>query len=228
MVMPGFYVEYRRFLEEYPETVLLFCRSIAIDENDARLHVMWSPPSWTATNESGILGDALHELVKRDVIVCPTAVVARAAYERVGGFALNQFYTVDWDMWLRLASLGPVGYIHHSLYLYRVHGDAETNRLVLSGKNIEEIAATAERGVRMLPPESQVSTRAEAYRNASADALYFRMRMHERRQYAAGLYYALWAFKLRPSARNALYVGKSAMLAGLSQMVRRWSPPLLQ
>jgi glycosyltransferase involved in cell wall biosynthesis len=221
MVMPTFYSEYRRFLEQEPQTVLLFSRAVAVGEHDEWLSLMEPPPAWDPAQRSGILENALCELVKRDFIVCPTAVVARSAYEQVGGFALNQFYTLDWEMWLRLAAFGQVGYIHEPLFQYRVHGDTETYRLAVTGRNIEEIVGTAERGVKMLPESVQHDARTKALRNAADDAIYLRMRLHQKRKYGAGLYYALWAFKLQPSARNLTLILKSALRAALSWLMNR-------
>jgi hypothetical protein len=73
----------------------------------------------------------------------------------------------------------------------------------------------------MLPPPLQAEARAEARRNASSDALHFRAQLHGKRKYGASLYYAVWAFRLQPSARNLLCVVKSALRASTSRRGRR-------
>lgn len=61
-------------------------------------------------------------------IYCPSIMVRRECYERVGSFNKELKYFVDWDMWLRI-ELGryKVAYIPEVLASYRVHKGSITS-----------------------------------------------------------------------------------------------------
>ncbi len=44
MVMPGFYDTYKRFIDEHTGVVLVYCRAIAVDENDEWKWIMSTAP----------------------------------------------------------------------------------------------------------------------------------------------------------------------------------------
>jgi glycosyltransferase involved in cell wall biosynthesis len=215
MVMPGFYTAYKSFIEEHPEVVMVFCRAIEIDKNDDWINIMHAAPHWTS---SGIVENAAYELVKRNFVCASTAVIAREAYVKVGGFASCLSHCADWEMWMRIAASGPIGYIHHPYLLYRVHPDSDTSRLVISAENIREIVRAIEIGVRRLPPQLQMRARTAAYRNYSAYANGFRTTLHAKQQDTAALRHAFWAFRLHLSARNLLRVIKSVILMSRSKL----------
>jgi GT2 family glycosyltransferase len=51
-------------------------------------------------------------------------VARRAALERVGGFSTERYllnFGEDWELWLRLAYAGRVGYVAEPLAVYRAH-----------------------------------------------------------------------------------------------------------
>jgi hypothetical protein len=49
-------------------------------------------------------------------------IVRREAFERVGPFDPRHRNTEDWDLWIRLASIGPPACVDEPLIGYRVHG----------------------------------------------------------------------------------------------------------
>jgi len=53
---------------------------------------------------------------------CSTATIRRDAFERVGGFRLGLPSCQDWDLWLRLADLGPLGCCEAPLTRYYFDG----------------------------------------------------------------------------------------------------------
>ena len=48
-------------------------------------------------------------------------LVRRNYFDRVGGYNANLKYTGDYDISLKLAEVGEVGYVHRPLYFYRIH-----------------------------------------------------------------------------------------------------------
>ena len=207
VVLPGFYAAYKRLIEEKPEIVMVFCRAISIDEDDEWIQIMYSSPHSTSTC---VLRNAAYELVKGNFISAPTVAATREAYEKVGGFASCLPYSADWEMWMRIAASGSIGYIHRPYLLYRVHSDSDTSRLILSSENIKEIVRAIEIGVPKLPPHLREKARSEAYKHYSAYADDFRSKLTAKRQYMAALRHALWAFRLYRSFPNLLRVVLSA------------------
>jgi hypothetical protein len=85
------------------------------------------------------LSEALPRLARAQSIQTPAVVVRRSVYEAVGGFRSDLCFTLDWEMWCRIARKYPVWYEPEVLASYRVHSAAETSRLVLAGEDIEDL-----------------------------------------------------------------------------------------
>jgi len=71
-------------------------------------------------------------------------VVRRTAFEAVGGLRSDLCFTLDWELWCRIARKFPVWYEPEALACYRVHSAAETARLRLSGQDIEDLRRCGE------------------------------------------------------------------------------------
>lgn len=217
MVMRGFYANYKRFIEEYPAVVMAFCRAIEVDENDEWVKLMDPPPHRPC---SGIVEDAAYRLVEENFICAPTAVAARDAYVKMGGFASWLHFCADWEMWMRLAGAGSIGYIHQPRLLYRVHPDSGTDGFATGAAHrmMTDIVRTIDTGVRRLPAHLQQRARTEAYKNHSGNAHSVRNMLRDRQQYRSSLQHALWMVKLEPSVGNLLRVIQSTVLAVTSKI----------
>ena len=80
-----------------------------------------SPRFWNR-----IHGDAWRALyLRREHVVCPTAVFRRAAIDAVGDFdtQFNRLGCEDRDLWLRVSGIGRLAYIDNVHALYRLHGN---------------------------------------------------------------------------------------------------------
>ena len=60
-------------------------------------------------------------LTQGNFIAMPTVAIRRQCFETVGLFDESLKTTVDWDLWLRLSSTYPFGYIDQYLAQYRLH-----------------------------------------------------------------------------------------------------------
>jgi hypothetical protein len=216
LVLPDFYANYERFIADHPEVVMVFSRAISIDENGD-----WQQLMNCHLQTSGIVPDALGRLVQFDYICADTAAVARSAYERVGGFAPWLPETSDWEMWMRIASAGPIGYLRTPGLLYRVHPGMETNRIAATGELIAESVLAIRTGLRLLPPERRAEIERRAFRAYASEASVLRARFEARGDNGAALRNAVWALRLRPSIGNAIRLGRTAARA----IVRRASAP---
>lgn len=71
--------------------------------------------------------DFFRKLIENDnIICCPSVIVRRECYEKLGGFNPNLPFTADWEMWLRIALFYEVAYISKPLLKYRLHEKNET------------------------------------------------------------------------------------------------------
>ena len=58
-------------------------------------------------------------------------LVKRSAYEQVGGYQSDRFFTGDYDLSLRLAELGRPIFLRQPLYFYRLHPASTSQRRLL-------------------------------------------------------------------------------------------------
>jgi hypothetical protein len=72
-----------------------------------------------------------------NVVCCPSVLLRRQCYERLGGFDEELPFTADWEMWMRVALHYDVAYLTDALVQYRRHEDNETNRF-LGAQGLEQ------------------------------------------------------------------------------------------
>ena len=68
----------------------------------------------------------IERLLVQNFIAPPSPVFRREAALESGGIDRTIWICPDWDLWLRLGSLGPVRFIAETLSAYRVHPGAQT------------------------------------------------------------------------------------------------------
>jgi glycosyltransferase involved in cell wall biosynthesis len=66
-------------------------------------------------------GNILEDLVSGNFIGTSTVLLQREIFLEAGGFDTSLRSIQDWDLWVRLAKLYPIGYIDQPLLKYRVH-----------------------------------------------------------------------------------------------------------
>ena len=208
LILPGFYTAYGSFIEKYPEIGMVFGRAHLINADGERMGMTPRPPEYSS---SGILHHVLEGLAIANFIFTPTVVIARRSYAEIGGFTSFLPHTADWEMWMRLAASGPIGYIDDPYALYRVHPESDTRRLIKTGRNIEDVVKVIEIGIQRLPPQRRRHARAAAYQVQSQNANRFRKILHRAGQHRSALCHALWAFRLDPSALNLWRIMRSGM-----------------
>ena len=123
-VADGFY---RRMLPAFSrrgDIGMAFCRHAFID-SDSRVTRTSHRERWLP----GVLHGWLPKISTQQRIQCAAALVRRSVYERLGGYRTDLAYTLDWEMWVRIAAMYPVWYRPAVLAHYRRHDRSETARL---------------------------------------------------------------------------------------------------
>ncbi len=93
-------------------------------------------------------------LIEENPLICSSMLVARSAFDQVGGFDENRalIATEDYDLWLRLARIGTIGYLDEALSYYRVHAESlSDDRRFAAGIDLimaKVVAAGDEAGLR--------------------------------------------------------------------------------
>lgn len=99
-------------------------------------------PGWVAVSGGAVVADEHGVTVgphptapfdrERFQIACtlcqPATLVRRHAWERAGGLDASLDMCFDYDLWWRLASLGPIGYIDRPVAATRDHGETKTRQ----------------------------------------------------------------------------------------------------
>jgi hypothetical protein len=83
----------------------------------------------------------LERLLVQNFVSIPAPVFSREAWLRVGGLDELLWYTADWDVWIKLASTGPVIYHDQVTTAFRVHGSSLT---VTGSRNVDEFRSQME------------------------------------------------------------------------------------
>ena len=134
LLLPGFYEKLQAGADSPAAPGLLYCRHNFMD---AEGHQSWL--SDRDAEKSGCLRGALPHLARAQMIQTPAVVVRRSVYEALGGFRRDLCFTLDWEMWCRIARQFPVWYEPEVLACYRMHPANTTSRLVEEGRDIEDI-----------------------------------------------------------------------------------------
>jgi GT2 family glycosyltransferase len=134
LVMPGFYSKFRRAAESGAKPGLIYCRHRFIDTSGHAVGISDLDRDSPGCIEAGL---PFFAAVQR--IQTPAVAVRRAIYEHVGGFRSDLCYALDWEMWCRVARDSPVWFEPEALAHYRLHPANASSRLMLEGRDIEDI-----------------------------------------------------------------------------------------
>ena len=113
-VLPGFYEAMEHAFTGFPEAGAFFCESYYIDERSKV-----TGRTGSELPETGLLGDWLETIVVGQRMQTPSVVLKRSTYEALGGFDRRLDLFEDWEMWIRVASRYPVGFLPGALAEYR-------------------------------------------------------------------------------------------------------------
>jgi glycosyltransferase involved in cell wall biosynthesis len=152
--LPNRCVELRKWLSTRPDAALHLHPCYIIDES-GRLLGLWRCP--LPAGESAVPAHIFFErLLVQNFIGIPAPTIRRDAYLSVNGLDDSLWYTADWDLYLKLASIGKIYYNKTPLACFRVHGNSLTisgSRNIVDFRNQHQIVI--DRHAHKLLPESQ-------------------------------------------------------------------------
>jgi glycosyltransferase involved in cell wall biosynthesis len=123
----------REWLAIQPDGVMHLHPCHIIDISGRRLGLWRCPlPNGQSAVPSGLF---FERLLIQNFIPSPAPTLRRDAYRRVGGLDNQLWYTADWDLYFKLASVGNVYYHSSPLACYRVHQNTLTGK---GNRNLED------------------------------------------------------------------------------------------
>jgi len=129
LMMPANLAQKAAFLESYPRAGMVFSNVWQIGPRDEVLSRYWYFPPDPADEGLHPGEDFFRRLLLGpNIVCCPSVVCRREVFDVLGGFDTSMQFTLDWEMWLRIASRYPVGYLTEALVQYRRHPGMETGR----------------------------------------------------------------------------------------------------
>ena len=121
--LPGRMDAVRRWIGRDPQADLHLAPTAIIDRKARRLGTWNCPlPSETALKPEFLL----ERLVVQNFISVPAPVFRRSAWLATKGMDAALWYTADWDLWFKLASIGRTIYHRDVTTAFRVHGSSLT------------------------------------------------------------------------------------------------------
>jgi GT2 family glycosyltransferase len=216
-VEDGFYAAADAALARRPDLAAFVCRyryfSEATGADDVgRLH----------QSEPGVLPQWLERLAEGQQLQAPSIAVRRSAYEAVGGFDLGiSGYGEDWEMWLRVATAGPVWWEPTPLAVYRIRDGSlsDRSRLRSNMADMRHVIALNESTLSAHLPPDRVRELSDGARRSLARALLRRTR----RSLASGDRHPPWVAvheALRSWPRRETALGS---LAAIAHWLSRWT-----
>ena len=133
-----FYGQMAQAIDRHPEAGMVFCRTRFIEGEQIRLDTL-------ECEVDGVLDDWISRISAGQRLQCPSVVVPRETYNRVGCFDAGLRYVIDWEMWVRIAAAFPVVYVTAALALYRLHDGNETKRLKTAGMTTTDFVRALKR-----------------------------------------------------------------------------------
>jgi len=154
---PNRSAELKKWLLSQPDAVMHLHPCYIVDEVGRRLG-LWRCP--LPADGSPVPAQLFYErLLVQNFIGIPTPAIRRDAYLMVGGLDNTLWYTADWDLYLKIASIGNVCYHSLPLACFRVHKNSLT---VLGSRDIEDFrrqhSAIVDRHIDKLIPETRAAT----------------------------------------------------------------------
>lgn len=182
LVYAGFYDSLRRGLEKHPDSGAAFCRHAYCDDQGH-----WHRLSLLERPDPGLLENFVELLVAEERMQCAAMVVRRSTYEQLGGFSPVLTHTLDWEMWIRIASRYPIYYEPKILACWRNHTGATTSKQIQSGENIRDHVRAIQLWSSYLPADKAPRLAALARKRFAGEGLWMAEHLLIQKKYSGCL-----------------------------------------
>jgi len=120
---PTIVEEQVRFLDENKELAGCFTLGKMIDENGKEIKNRFNLKY--RKSKKNVILDLDYFLdrmcTKGNILICPTSMIRKSTYTRIGGYNEKIKYIEDLDMWIRILQFEKLGIIMKNLINYRIH-----------------------------------------------------------------------------------------------------------
>ena len=151
----------RQWIAKSPEAALHLAPTLFIDRSGRRMG-RWTCPL-PADKELGA-EYFLERLLIQNFVSVPAPIFLRSAWLECGGMDDKLWYTPDWDIWAKLAEVGPVIYHDEITTAFRIHGSSLT---MTGSRNANDFRSqmqiVLDRHLARLPAEKQHLVKPAAY-----------------------------------------------------------------
>jgi Glycosyl transferase family 2 len=120
---PGRVSAVRDWIRAAPEAPLHLAPCAIIDKHGRKLGIWHCPLPKESKLPAGMV---IERLLVQNFIGAPAPVFRKDAWLACGGLDEDLWYTADWDLWLKLAAIGPVYYHDKVTTGFRIHGSSLT------------------------------------------------------------------------------------------------------
>lgn len=127
-VLPGFYARMADAFLREDGIGMAFCSSRIVD-GEGR----WMKTSSRLRWLPGVIAGWPEVIAERQRVQTPSVIVARSTYDAIGPYRSDLCHTLDWEMWVRIATRFPVWHEPRALAAYRRHAGNESSRLFTKG-----------------------------------------------------------------------------------------------
>ncbi len=132
--LPERFAIQRDWMTAHPECVALgtAVQTIDADDNPLRIRKYPSNPA-----------DIRDRLLMRNCVCHPSAMIRRSALRQISGYRENFLTSQDYDLWLRLLSVGDIANLPDVLLQYRKHNTRTSDSANRSRQTLYSVAAIA-------------------------------------------------------------------------------------
>ncbi len=121
--LPGRAAAVQRWINSAPRAALHLAPAAIVDRRGDTLGLWHCPLPADAEISAGTL---LERLLVQNFVAAPAPVFRKRAWLACGGLDPTLWYTADWDIWLKLAALGPSVYHDEVTIGFRIHAGSLT------------------------------------------------------------------------------------------------------
>jgi len=125
-----------RVLDQNPSVGLVFSQAQVVDSQRDPIRKY---------SENGVRDGVLPGLrffeqffLQPNVICCPSVLVRKSCYEKLGGFDKRLSFACDCEMWMRISLFFDIAYLDETLLNYREHDENESRNFYDHVSNLKE------------------------------------------------------------------------------------------